>query len=149
MVSQNRVPETTDGPRVVLVVVIQVRVVVVVVQVHVVGVVAIVLRGTPKVGVVAGVVEVAIVVAVTRRESGKARHDLNAAAGKCRQKVPEISRGFCRLFFCWKGFPPPEGRRTLIGFLPGPVGQGTLASMLLKRSKFYRIHKATGSPKFL
>ncbi len=67
-----KILETTDGERVVLVVVVRVHVLVVVVQVPVVSVVRIVLRGTPEVRVVANVVEVAVVVTVARGERRKA-----------------------------------------------------------------------------
>jgi hypothetical protein len=63
--------QATNTEQVALIVVVVVGVLVVVVHVPVVGVVAIVLASTPPVAVVAGIVEIAIGIAVAARQGGK------------------------------------------------------------------------------
>ncbi len=85
-----KVLETTHRVSVVLVVVVDVRVVVV--DVQVVGVVAIVLRRRPKVGVVAQIVELLVVaIVVASRESGTTSR-LNAVAIKRLRKAAIVKQ---------------------------------------------------------
>jgi len=89
--------EATNRERVVLVVVVHVGIRFV--HVQVVRVVAIVLGRGPQVGVAALIVEITIVVAVARRQQGKAEHEYASSIQLCKLGARQITCAMGLLLF--------------------------------------------------